>query len=103
MSKPKHTQDFLTAVDVVCDDCHVGNDVVCLSCPVRITCNHGDIEPGGINPEAVPDMLAALEIAEPLIARGINEGAYEHCAAPKIGKHGLSQVSAAINKARGSE
>lgn len=29
---------YLEAVDIVCLECSEGNDDVCVSCPVRITC-----------------------------------------------------------------
>jgi hypothetical protein len=50
---------------------------------------------------AAPDMYVALRMAEQLVARGMAEGAYEHCAAPKIGESGLERISAALAKAEG--
>ena len=50
---------------------------------------------------AAPDLLAALEVALPWLARADIDGAFDGCALPLGGRKAREQVEQAIAKARG--
>ena len=50
--------------------------------------------------ELLRKTTAALRSAVPCLARAVNEGAFERCAAPNVGQSALEQCEAALNAAK---